>query len=57
MDQLETKNLKDFTRGKNAEQEVVFPKKIHSISFRTKPGCYCPPPYQLKYRNLSEVLK
>ena len=57
MDQLETKNLKDFTRGKDAEQTMAFPQKIYSTFFRTKPGCYCPPPYQLKYRNLSEVLK
>lgn len=57
MDQLENKSLKDFTRGKHAEQKMDLPQKIRSTFYRTKPGCYCPPPYQLKCRNLSEVLK
>ena len=57
MDQLKKKNLNDFTRMKHVLQDSGLPQKIHSTFFRTKPGCYCPPPYQLKYRNLSEVLK
>ena len=57
MDQLKRKALKDFVRGKALQENTFFPRKVHSTLYRIKPGCYCPPQYQLKYRKLSEVLK
>ena len=57
MDQLKKKNLKDFVRGKSIQKDLVIPQKVRSTLYRIKPGGYCPPTYQLKYRKLSEVLK
>lgn len=59
MDQLKNKTIKDFKRGRivNKDKDLDLNRMIFISFFRTKPGCYCPPPYQLKYRRLSEVLK
>lgn len=56
MDQQKNKNIKDFIREKTVWQDKAVPGKIRNTFYRTKPGCYCPPPYQLKYRKLSEIL-
>lgn len=56
MDQLKKKNVKDFTRGKAIQQNSPITRKVRNTLYRTKPGSYCPPPYQLKFRKLSEVL-
>lgn len=57
MDQLKNKTLKDFSRAKSILSNRDLTEKIRITFYRTKPGCFCPPPYQLKYRKLSEVLK
>jgi len=48
--------IEEFKRVKGNNQEEALDVKHHVTFYRTKPGCYTPPPYQLKYRKLSEVL-
>lgn len=59
MDHLKNKTIKDFRKGMiiNKDNGLDLNRKIFSSFHRAKPGCYCPLPYQLKYRRLSEVLK
>ena len=55
----ESKNtiIGNFTREKTIQQDKDLTRKVRVTFYRTKPGCYTPPPYQLKYRELSKVLK
>lgn len=41
---------------KQLSERVIHDHKPFVSFFRTKPGCYKPEPYELKYRKLSEVL-
>ncbi|MBQ6064730.1 MAG: hypothetical protein IJK42_00425 [Prevotella sp.] len=47
----------NFKRIKGICQDVDLHVKKRVTFYRTKPGCYTPPPYQLKYRKLSEIMK
>lgn len=57
LDQNKTAVIGGFKRAKLVAQTKDLSRKIRITFYRTKPGCYCPSPYQLKYRELSEVLK
>ena len=50
---LKDAKVEDFKRIKGVQNEDVLNSKKHVTFYRTKPGCYTPPPYQLKYRRLS----
>ena len=53
---LKDAKIEDFKRVKVLQNDDVLDIKKRVTFYRTKPGCYTPPPYQLKYRKLSEVL-
>lgn len=57
MNYSKKKNIKDFVRKKLVVPNKDISRKVCVTFYRTKSGCYCPPPYQLKYRELSKVLK
>ena len=48
--------VEDFKRVKGISHDVSLNSKRRVTFYRTKAGCYTPPPYQLKYRKLSEIL-
>ena len=48
--------IKDFKRIKGSGKSFDLDSKRRVTFYRTKPGCYTPPPYELKFRKLSDVL-
>lgn len=57
MDQIRRTALDRYSRLKSIDKEKEIIRKIRITFYRTKPGCYSPAPYRLKFRKLSEVLK
>ncbi len=54
MKDFENIQFEEFKQVEVLQHEVK--KRIHASFYRTKPGCYTPPRYQVDRINLSEVL-
>ena len=53
---LREAQIEDFKRVKGTLNDEALSGSKRITFYRTKSGCYTPPPYVLKYRKLSEVL-
>lgn len=53
---LQDIKIENLKRVKNVQRPVTVSEKKRITFYKTKQGCYTPPPYVLKYRELSEVL-
>ena len=56
MIQFKDMSIADFQRSKAVPKNNLRQQQSRVTFYKTKPGCYTPPSYELKYRKLSDVI-